>query len=146
MTQQITIHQHPYFVALRQLELPAGDYVIAGSGPLLAHGIRTEISDLDIVTRRAAWEHVRTMGPVQDAPWEDVQRILLLGGRLEVLNGWFPSMWDVDEFIDSAEFYRGLPFAPLDRVLRWKRRLGRAKDLADIDATLHYLTRVPFAS
>ncbi|MFC3999496.1 hypothetical protein ACFOVU_26525 [Nocardiopsis sediminis] len=146
MTQQITIHQHPYFVALRRLELPVDDFIIAGSGPLLAHGIRTEVSDIDVVTRGPAWDIVRTMGEVQDAPWEDVQRVLLMGGRMEVLNGWFPSMWDVDEFISSREFYLGLPFAPLDRVLRWKRRLGRAKDLADIDATLHYLTRVPFAS
>ncbi|MBB6172963.1 hypothetical protein HNR23_003023 [Nocardiopsis mwathae] len=140
MTEQITIHQHPLFIALEELDLPRQDFIIAGSGPLLAHGIRDNITDLDIVARGPAWELVQTMAPIQPAPWEDVARVLLFDGRLEILNGWFPSMWAVDEFIDDREIRHGLPFAPLDRVLRWKSRLGRAKDLADIDATLRYFT------
>lgn len=143
MTDQLTVRQHPLIIEFRELDLPGTDYILAGSSPLLAHGIRTDITDLDIVARGPAWEIVQTMGPVQDAPWEDVHRVLLHGGRLEILNGWFPSMWDVDEFIDGREIYHDLPFAPLDRVLRWKRRLDRAKDQADIDAILRYLTRSP---
>lgn len=143
MNTQLTLQQHPLVRALTELDLPSTDYVIAGSGPLLAHGIRDEVSDLDIVTRGPAWELAQTMGPLSTAPWENVQRVLLRRGRLEVLNGWFPSTWDIDEFIDNRVLIDGLPFAPLDRVLQWKRTLGRAKDLDDIDAILRYLTRSP---
>ncbi|GAB3494117.1 hypothetical protein [Nocardiopsis coralliicola] len=130
---------HPLFAELRRLDLPAGDYIIAGSGPLLAHGIRREIGDLDVVLRGSAWRRVSRLGPVGTAPWEGVNRVMLAGGRLEMLDGWFPSLWDTDEFIDARTTVAGIPFAPLERVLRWKRRLGRAKDIADVNNLIEYL-------
>ncbi len=39
---------------LLSLHLPVSDCVIFGSGPLLAHGIRSEVRDLDILARRPA--------------------------------------------------------------------------------------------
>ncbi|WP_017558719.1 hypothetical protein [Nocardiopsis baichengensis] len=140
MTQQhASLHSHPLFVELARLDLPDEDYILAGSGPLLARGIRADITDLDVVVRGRAWDIARRLGPVVTAPWEGVRRVVLYGGSLDVLNGWFPSMWDLDEFIETREYIDGLPFAPLDRVLRWKRRLGRAKDIADINALMEHL-------
>jgi len=134
-----TVSGHPLIVELRRLRLPRSDFIIAGSGPLLAHGIRDDITDLDVVLRGRAWDIVRGLGPVGTAPWEGVRRVMLADGRLEMLNGWFPSMWDLDDFISTREVLHGLPFAPLERVLRWKRRLGRAKDIADVNALIDHL-------
>ena len=38
-----------------ELDLDHRDFVIFGSGPLLAHGLRRRIGDLDVVARGPAW-------------------------------------------------------------------------------------------
>ena len=49
-------------VLVTELDLDRRDFVIFGSGPLLAHGLRDGIRDLDIVARGAAWRRVRAYG------------------------------------------------------------------------------------
>jgi hypothetical protein len=110
------------------LGLPVGDYAIAGSGPLFAHGILTTIGDLDVVARGQAWHRATRLGRVEDAPEAGVHRVLLLEGRVEVLDGWYPQVWDVNELIDTAEVVDGLRFVPM-HVVEWtKSRSRRPKD------------------
>lgn len=41
------LDRHPLIRMLRALDLPYDDFVVFGSGPLLAHGLRTTLGDLD---------------------------------------------------------------------------------------------------
>jgi hypothetical protein len=112
---------------VRSLDLPPGDYALHGSAPLLAHGLVTEINDLDIVSRGAAWQRARSLAPLEQGEKDDVVRPL---PDVEIFDGWLGD--DADRLIDEAEYMLGVPFVTLEAVLRFKRRLGRPKDAEHI--------------
>jgi hypothetical protein len=113
-------------------DLDPDDYVIAGSGPLLAHGMRAQISDLDVIARGAAWDRAVALGKRRDPPFGGVNAVYLLDGAIEVLDGWFPDRWSAGRLIDEADIIEGVRFLPLRLTLEWKKLLGREKDRADI--------------
>ncbi|GAA1930673.1 hypothetical protein GCM10009837_65520 [Streptomyces durmitorensis] len=125
------LREHPLVEKLLSLNLPTTDYVVAGSGPLLAHGIRDRIGDLDLVARGAAWKMVAGMADPVVAPSGHGRMVLLFGGDIEVFDRWLPGTPDPDDLIDGAEWVRGVPFCPLPQILAWKERSLRSKDQAD---------------
>ncbi|MFI2351252.1 hypothetical protein ACH492_30375 [Streptomyces sp. NPDC019443] len=136
------LRDHRFFRKLLSLGFPPEDYVIAGSGPLLAHGIRRDIGDIDVVARGVAWELAAKWGAPQQAPFGWAQHVVLFDGSIEVLNGWFD--YSVDSLIMEAEIFEGMRFMPLERVAEWKVRLldggaGRDSDLRDIALIKNYL-------
>jgi hypothetical protein len=137
------IGEEPLIGQLNKLVLDLGldqrDFVIFGSGPLLAHGLRRSISDLDVVARgetwHRAWRHgVHAVGAVSGAP-----TALFCDGRIEFSPCWISPGWDCDDLIDRAERIQGLPFARLTHVLAYKQELGRPKDRPDIATLLDLL-------
>ena len=121
---------HPLLAALRGMDMPATDYVVFGSGPLLVHGLRRRIGDLDVVARGPAWDALTAHFSPIPAPSGHGQMIRLV---IEVADRWLPG-WDTDRLIASAEHLHGLPFAPLSAVQRSKLATARPKDVADIAA------------
>lgn len=122
-----------------ELDLDHRDFVIFGSGPLLAHGLRQGIRDLDVVARGETWrrasEHgVPSAGAISGAPMT-----LFWGGRIQFSPEWISPEWNPDDLIDGAEIIQGLPFAQLADVLAYKQTLGRRKDRPDIAALLDLL-------
>lgn len=128
----MALSEHKLIRLLEGLALPVSDYVVTGSGPLLAHRLKGEIHDIDLVARGRAWE----MAAQQSRPRRSKSgfglRIVLFGGDIEVFDHWIGGLTDIDAMIDSSEFIEGVPFLPLADTLRWKRGLGRAKDLSDV--------------
>jgi hypothetical protein len=116
------------FRELLSLHLPTSDYAIAGSGPLFARRLIRSVGDLDVVARGEAWRRAAALGPVEEAPEAGVHRVVLFDGLVEVLDGWYPQVWDVDELIDGAEIIDGIRFVPLPVVEWTKSRSRRAKD------------------
>ena len=90
---------HELFTALRALGLPAEHYLVAGSGPLFAHGLATDLRDLDLIARGPAWAAVLELGRPEPGPIGSGQVVRLLAGRIEVYDGWFPPRWQVDRLI-----------------------------------------------
>lgn len=127
---------HPLLRALRGISLPADDFVVFGSGPLLVHGLRARIGDLDVVARGAAWDALAAHVPPTRAPSGHGRMIRLV---IEVADRWLPG-WDTDRLIGAAEWHHGLPFAPLAAVQRSKRATARPKDAADLAALADALT------
>jgi hypothetical protein len=116
-----------------EFDLDPRDFVIFGSGPLLAQGLRRKIHDIDVVARGAAWQRARqyglpAVGEINGAPMAQ-----FWGGLIEFSRGWISEGWDGDSLIDRAEIIDGLPFAPLGDVLAYKQVLRRPKDLSDIE-------------
>ena len=136
----MALSEHRAFGLLGKLALPSEDFIVTGSGPLLAHGLRASIHDLDLVARGKAWELAAGMAPVVGSLSGFGRRIVLFHGAVEVFDHWLDESTDVDAMIDGAELIEGVPFMPLRDTLRWKRRLGRAKDLADIRLIERYLS------
>ena len=116
-----------FFVLLRSLELPVGDYAVFGSGPLIIRGIIEATNDLDVITRGAAWERLCELG--EAASFADGNpRIELFGGRLTFGTTWKYGTFDLDALIDTAEIIDGLPFVRLEHVIVYKQVANRPKD------------------
>jgi len=117
-----------------ELDLDVRDFVIFGSGPLLAHGLRYGIHDLDVVARGPAWQRVLEHGCPGTGSVNGAPMALFWNGLIQFSQGWISADWDTDDLIDRAERVQGWPFASLTAVLAYKRILLRPKDYPDIAA------------
>jgi len=134
---------HPFFQRLLSLNLPREDFAVAGSGPLFALGLIEELSDVDVIARRRAWSIALKRGCPAPAPCSTVQRIELFDKKVEILDGWFPEIWNVDDLIDSADLIDGVRFASLNVVRQTKEIMRRPKDLVHVRIIDEYLSRGP---
>ncbi|HTJ67982.1 MAG TPA: hypothetical protein VL551_10665 [Actinospica sp.] len=136
----MALSEHRLFRLLEKLALPSGDYVVTGSAPLLAHGLKSSIHDLDLVARGKAWEIAKSKGPIVHPRSGFGKRIAIDHGVIEVFDHWIGGLTDIDAMIEGAEFIEGIPFMSLQDTLRWKRGLGRAKDLVDVGLIENFLS------
>jgi hypothetical protein len=113
---------------VRALGLPAGNFMLFGSAPLLVRGIVPPTGDVDVLARGPDWEAVRALGPTVRLPHYGVDVVRLLDGRIDIGTVWGIGNVDVDDLIDSAEDIDGLPFAGLAHVRAYKELAGRPKD------------------
>jgi hypothetical protein len=128
-------------VLVEDLGLNRDDFVIFGSAPLLAHGLRPRIRDLDVVARGETWQRALERGVPIRGYLNDAPMASFWGGRIEFSRGWISDSWHADTIIDNAETIEGLPYARLTDVLTYKQTLRRHKDIRDIDAIIAFLRR-----
>ena len=119
---------------VRELDLDVRDFVIFGSGPLLAHGLRYGIHDLDVVARGPGWQRVLEHGCPGTGSVNGAPMALFWDGLIQFSQGWITADWDADDLIDRAQPVQGWPFATLADVLAYKEILLRPKDYPDIAA------------
>ena len=144
--ERTSVLDNPIITRLIQFGLDSDDFVLFGSAPLLAYGLRKEIRDLDVVARSHTWRHVSACGTPGVGAVSGDPVAHFWDGRIQFSRGWISPAWDPDELIDSAEVIEGLRFARLTDVLAYKQVLGRPKDIADIRRILTMvepLTRLP---
>lgn len=124
----------------KQLGLPAGQYVVVGSGTLEVFGIRPA-KDLDIAVLPKLHAKLRATGL-----WKEeirYNKIFLQQEGVEIL----PDLhWDkypgkVEDIIASATIIDGVPFMNLEELRRFKLALGREKDFEDIKLIDAYIQR-----
>ena len=127
------MHGGDVFDLLRSLELPAGDYAIFGSGPLIVRGIIEVGNDLDVLARGAAWDAALDLGDLVYLREHDVEVVSCFDGVVTIGTEWAIGEVDVDELIDTAEIIEGLPFARLEHVIRYKQIAARPKDLRHLE-------------
>ena len=135
----VDLTRHHLIRRLLLLDLDPDDFVIFGSGPLLAHGLRYHIGDLDVVARGAAWRRVEQIGVPTVGPLNGALMYHFYGGLIEVSREWVSRDWSADELIDGADVICGLRFARLEHVLTYKEALRRSKDVADLKVLRRYL-------
>lgn len=129
------------FQQVKALGLPLGQYVVFGSGPLAARGIRSS-SDVDLFTTTALYNQLKADG------WQEVEKpveaggLYLAHGIYEADDTWHYGTYDPrpEEVIAAADTIDGVPFASLVEVLTWKRAFGRPKDVADVRLIEAYLS------
>ena len=125
------------FSAFKELDLPLGQYVISGSGPMGIRNIKA-IGDIDIIVTRELWEILSKKYEVGEE--SGIRKIVFPGGIIEAFSEdtWFSDLKDpkspnISESIKNAEIIDGLAFDRLENVLFYKRNTAREKDLKDID-------------
>ncbi|MFF6877355.1 MULTISPECIES: hypothetical protein [unclassified Streptomyces] len=132
--KQTHIRAHPLVQRLLSLELDPDHCAVFGSGPMLAHGLRRSLGDLDIVARGPAWQKACGDGDLGVSKIGGDPVAAFWGGRIEVFSVWFPPDVSTDDLIDEADVVAGIRFVQLRHVLAYKRRLRRPKDVPDIAA------------
>ena len=133
--------EHELFDLLRQLELPGGDYVVFGSGPLVVRGLIEATNDLDVVCRGEAWREVCALSPPERVPAWNVDLVSLYEGRITFGTSWAIGDVDVDDLIDTAETIQELPFARLEHVVAYKEISARPKDRLHLEALENHWKR-----
>ena len=123
---------HQLFRKVLDLGLPAKNFAIFGSGPLLVRGIIDSVNDIDIVCRGEAWQTATTLGELVYLDEYDVEIISIDDGLITLGRSWGYGDFDIDELIDTAEMIAGLPFVRLRHVIEYKQIAGRDKDLAHL--------------
>jgi len=123
---------YPIFERVRSLALPAGDYAIFGSGPLIVRGVIEPTNDLDILSRGEAWLRAQQLGDLIYLPDFEVDIVSCFDGAITIGTRWAIGEFDVDDLIDTAEVINGLPFVRLEHVVHYKQIAGRPKDRAHL--------------
>jgi len=106
---------------------------------MAAHGIRTT-RDIDILVTTDLYEKLKEEGwKVQH--WDSGAEYLAQG-IFEVDDSWNYEPYNPtpEDIIKIAEIIDGIPFAPLEEVLKWKKAFGREKDRAHISLLEDYLS------
>ena len=126
------ISNNDLFQRVKKLKLPIGKYALFGSAPMGVRGLK-KCSDIDLIVSEEIWEKYR-----EKSGWDyqitenGVEHIESRDSKIEFWHDWRPWYQDSSRFINDAEIIDGLPFVKLDRVLEWKRKFGREKDLEDV--------------
>ena len=123
---------------LRSLELSPGDFAVFGSGPLLVRGIIDAASDLDVISRRAAWDRACKLGDLVYIEEHGVEIVSFFDGAITVGTSWAYGEVDIDRLIETAELIDGVPFVRLEHVVRYKEAAARPKDLIHLRALADY--------
>lgn len=144
--KRTSVLDNRFIARLIEFGLDRDDFVLFGSAPLLAYGLREDIRDLDVVARGHAWQRVsargiRGVGAVSGDPVAQ-----FWGGRIQFSHGWISPAWNPDELIDSADVIEGLRFARLTDVLAYKQILRRPNDIVDIQRILTIVETVDASS
>ena len=116
---------------VKSLAFPLGHYVVVGSGTLEVLGIR-KAADIDIAVTFSLLDRVRAEGGWSER--REFSNAVLRKAEFELLTvlHWKDFPHSTQEVIDAALVIEGVPFMNLDHLRKYKRALGRAKDLQDL--------------
>lgn len=129
------------FKNLDSLELDPSEYVIMGSGIMFALGIRqlSDLDDIDILVTKSGWEKVKTLSKIHHDEGWNCDHIYLFDEKIEIYNGWGPSVYIPEELISNSLKIGKYNFASIEDVIKWKRELGRDKDFKHISMIMSFL-------
>ncbi len=123
---------------VKELNFPEGSFIVFGSCPLAAAGIR-EANDIDLLVseevfaklQRAGWQTVNK-GPDDNPLTRDIY---------EAHKNWNFSSYSptLEHLLSTATIIEGVPFASLEEVRKWKSADNIPKHLADIELINAYL-------
>lgn len=129
---------------VKALGLPIGSYVVFGSGPLAAAGIR-ETQDIDLLVNSRLYAHLQEHG------WREKIGIngerMLEYGDFEASSSWKfgPYYPHFSDLYTAADIVDGIPFVNMHEVRTWKLNFSRPKDRRDIELIDRYMAKKGWA-
>lgn len=122
---------------LPELDLPADQFIVVGSGILDVLGIR-RANDIDFVTTPKIFSSLKSSGwKVEEHP----DRQSLNMDCFEAYLGWDnpDGLPNLEDLLGTRQIVDGYNFVDLERVLAWKEQKTRPKDLNDVKLIKDYL-------
>lgn len=120
------------FKDIKKLKFPLGEYMVVGSGIMAVYGIR-DYKDIDILVSKKLFNRL-----LNNKKWKLSQiknrGSVLKMKKYEVANSFLCKNYrpDTNWLIKNAEIINGVPFLPFSELVKFKKALGRKKDLRDI--------------
>ena len=131
------------FKELKKLKFPNGEYLVVG-GTMAGHGIR-EAHDLDILVTPNLYQKLLKQGYKQCKCKQclNTSRLMLKKDKVDILpNLIFKNyIGDTNKLIKNADIIKGYPFLKIIEFIKFKKELGRLKDLEDIKLMKKYLRK-----
>jgi hypothetical protein len=126
----------------QKLNLPDGQYVIYGSGPLAVRGLRGA-QDLDVVVSDELYQKLLKKYPeTKKKATKLLSSVRFIRvGDIELIPASFSLIKDFEQAVDRADKIGGFRFVCLKDLLRWKKKMARPKDFEDIKLIQEYLSR-----
>lgn len=107
---------------LQELTLPEGEYWIVAGGAMVLHGFRPQTRDIDLGCTTYLADQLEQQG-CATSRCADGSRKILYADHVELFENWLEG---------DVQIISGVPVVCVDGLIQMKRKLGRAKDLADI--------------
>jgi len=122
---------------LDDLDLPKNQYAITASGSLAVRGIR-DSKDIDIIVTEELWERIASKYEVKKEKFSmfNAGSIQVLGNGSNFTN---PVLKSTREQIENADVVDGRRYVKLETVKKFKKDLGRDKDIRDIELIDAYI-------
>lgn len=125
---------------VKSLGLLEGSYVVFGSCPMAAAGIR-ESNDIDMLVTKQVFDDLAKTGWPRSH--KDKFDNPLTKDVFEIHYTWNFSKYSptLEQLLATATVVDDIPFASLDEVRKWKAASGRLKDLKDIELIDKYFAK-----
>ena len=125
---------------VKGLDLDPASFIVVGSGVLAALELR-EAGDVDVIVSPETFQRFEANPAWQRKTFDDGNYSLVRGG-CELMLDWGspdkkPNLQDLKQ--DECTL-NGIPFISPSRLLAWKERARRPKDLKDIEILRTYLS------
>lgn len=124
---------------VKSLKLPKNSYIVFGSGPLAALGIR-EVNDIDLFVSEEAYKELKKKGWQKN--YKGPKDEPLIYDVFEAHTNWNFSDYKptLDELLTRALEFEDILFASIEDVREWKSVSRRPKDIIDLKLIDDYLT------
>lgn len=124
---------------IKELDINPKDYIVIGSGLLGALGIR-EVDDIDLVLGERVFRQLELSRDWERKDYDDGS-YYLIDGILEIGLDWDSkdALPNLNDLKSSEVIVESVPFVGPDRLMSWKKKKGRPKDLEDIKLLEAYL-------
>jgi hypothetical protein len=114
---------------LREAGIDSTSAVLAGSVPLLAHGLVDDVGDADVVVSPTDWRRLSDGHPRRIGHHGD--RIAVLPGGIELFDGWYGET--KTSLVYRTVVVDGWSVMGLEDVLAFKQRMRRPKDAPHLE-------------
>ncbi|MGB7604655.1 MAG: hypothetical protein WBL93_04175 [Lutisporaceae bacterium] len=107
---------------LKNLNFPENQYCVMTGAALVLHGVRSDTTDIDIGCTSKLFKELLHRGfeLIEKESFEAI----VIDGCIEIFEDWVP---------EKIELIEGIPVADINSIRQYKERLGRDKDIRDIE-------------
>lgn len=107
---------------LKELSFPEKEYWVVGGGAMVLHGFRPQTHDIDLGCSTFLADKLEQQG-YSVSRCDDGTRKIAYAEDVEIFENWLEG---------TVEITSGVPVVCIDGLIRMKKRLGREKDIRDI--------------
>jgi len=108
---------------LKLLNYASSEYWVVAGSAMVLHGIRETTNDIDLGCTKALADALESSG-CKTVVMDDGTRKIKVAEDVEIFENWL---------FDDVVIIEGIPVISLKGLLEMKKRLGRAKDIEDIE-------------